>query len=265
MSKYRVTLQMPDFVSTLSGPMQARISQVVGAWAEEGTYRWKDNVWKARLWQVEKERYIQSITWRMDGPFSAEITADYKLAGEIENGRPARDLKRALQTSRKTRVVKSGKHAGQRYLIIPFRHNVPTPSGEGALAPQMPTQVYKIARTLAPSRVLPPGSKNPPMRLSASGHLVPQHSYEWGGRLPAGLTPKAKPHHATDLHADMVRMATGGGKHAYLTFRIMGEWSNGWVVQPRPGLRLAEKTSEQLQQMLNSAAGKAVTLGMLKR
>lgn len=244
------------------------LAQAVEATAAEGAYRWKDAVNKARLWSVEKEGYVESISWRMTGPYSAEISAGYDKAQEIEDGRPARDLKRMLQTSRKTRVVKSGPHRGQRYLIIPFRHNTPTASGEGAHAPQMPKKVYAMAKGLSASFVLPPGSKKAATRLSGSGHVVAQHSYEWGERLPAGLAPKVKEHHATDPYAGMVRFQTSTGKgksSAYLTFRVMTEWSSGWVVPAKPGLKLAEKVAGELQQSLDANVGQAITLGMLRR
>ena len=235
------------------------VSKTVAAVAEAGAHAWKFSVWKARLWEGYKKPYVESITWKMTGPFAAEIWADYPKAGEIERGMPGRDLKVMLQTSKKTRVVHSGKHAGQRYLIIPFRHNIPTPSGQGALAAQMPQHVYALAKTLAPSKILPPGAKKPAFRLSASGHLVPQHSYQWGGRLPEGLAPKKAPHHVTDPYAGMVRFKTAPtGSSAYLTFRTMGEWSSGWVVAPRPGLKLAEGVAKNLQPALDQAVAAAL-------
>lgn len=244
------------------------ITQAVAATAEQGAFQWKDEVWKAPLWSVEKQAYIDSIKWEMKGPYEAVITADYDKANEIESGRPARDLKRMLQTSKKTRMAMHGKHAGQKYLIIPFRHNTPGGSGEGAYAPQMPKEIYAKAKALSPSFMLPPGSVKPATRLSASGHTVAQHSYSWGGRLPEGLAPKLADHHATDPYSGMVRMRTKKGpfaKHAYMTFRVMGEWSPGWVVAAKPGLNLAHRVSQGLQANLESNVGKAMTLAMLRR
>jgi hypothetical protein len=247
------------------------VGQAVRAVAEEGAYRWKDAVWKARLWRDgEKEPYVESIRWQMVGPMSAEITTDFPLAGEIETGRPAKDLKRMLLTSKKTRQTKDGR----KYLIIPFRHNTPSESGEVAHAPQMPPDIYAKAINLKASQVLSPGSVKPSTRLSASGHTVAQHSYAWGGRLPAGLAPKLKMEHATDPYAGMVRFNTstpakGLGQKAahssaYLTFRVMSSSSSGWVVPARPGLYLAQKVADSLQPILDDAVGQAVTLKSLK-
>lgn len=274
-ANYRVSIDLgPIFGANqaIASAVFPLIGQAVRAVAEEGAQRWKSAVWKAPIWEVEKSRYVESIKWNMVGPYAAEISTDYKLAGEIENGRPAKDLKRMLQTSKKTRMVMSGAHAGQKYLIIPFRHNTPTQSGEGAHARQMPPDIYGQARQLAPSKLLPPGTTAPATRLSATGHVVPQHSYSWGGRLPAGLAPKLKVEHKTDPFAGMVRMDTSTRRglkttrsSAYLTFRIMGEWSSGWVVSPKPGLKLAENVAAGLQPVLDDAIGQAVTLRSLRR
>lgn len=261
MSAFDVKVDLSGLLSAhqaLAAKLLPSVSKTVAAVAEAGAHAWKSAVWKARLWEGYKAPYVESIAWRMDGPYAAEIWADYPRAGEIERGMPGRDLKVMLQTSKKTRLVQSGKHAGQRYLIIPFRHNVPTPSGQGALAPQMPAHIYAQAKALSPSRLLPPGSVKPATRVSASGHVVPQHSYQWGGRLSAGLAPKKASHHVTDPYAGMVRFKTGPKSSAYLTFRVMGEWSQGWRVAPRPGLRLAENVARDLQPSLDQAIGAAL-------
>lgn len=260
---YNVKVDLGPLFGSVNGLADAifpMIGQAVRAVAEEGAFRWKSAVMKARLWEVEKQAYVESISWRMVGDWTAEISSDYKLAGQIERGRPARDLKKMLQTSRKVRAGKNG-----RYLIIPFRHNTP---GNNALARSMPDHVYGAAKALSPSYLLPPGTVNAPTRVSASGHVVPQHSYKWGGRLPAGMTNKMRPHHKTDPYAGMVRFNTstpGAKSSAYLTFRVMSEKSTGWIVAPRPGLYLAKKVAEGLQPVLSDAVGKAVSLGSLKR
>lgn len=271
MSRYRLSVDLGQLLAANSAISQAifpLVSQAVRAVAEEGAYRWKSAVMKAKLWpEGEKAPYVESIRWQMIGPLTAEITTDFKYAGEIETGRPPKDLKRMLQTSHKVRAVASGKHAGQRYLVIPFRHNTPSQSGDGAYAPQMPSEVYAIAKRLVASYVLPPGTVNPAKRMSASGHLVAQHSYKWGGRLQSGLVPKLQPHHKSDPYAGMVRFDTSSGRSkssAYLTFRIMGEWSNGWVIGPRPGLYLAKGVADSLHGVLEEAVGEAVTLKSLR-
>lgn len=252
---YRVSIDidLDAIQQQMVGALFPAIAQAVAAVAEHGANEWKAAVHKAPLWSVEKAAYIDSIQWRMTGQTSAEIWADYKLSGEIESGRPARDLKKYLQTSRKVRTTKKG----QRYLIIPFRHNTP---GNSAHAAPMPDHVYDLARQLSKSSVNGMGK-----RLSGSGHLVPQASYKWGGRLPPGLMPKAKPHHKTDLYAGMVKFdssANGKKSSVYLTFRVMSENSSGWIVPAKPGLNLAQKVSQNLQPLLEAAVSKAVSLSI---
>lgn len=272
MAEYKISVDLgPLFAANgdIAQSIFPLVGQAVRAVAEEGAFRWKSAVMKAKLWpEGEKAPYVESIKWQMVGPMTAEITTDFKLAGEIETGRPARDMKKMLQTSKKVRAASGGPHKGQRYLIIPFRHNTPSGSGEGAYAPQMPADIYLKAKVLAPSKILPPGTIKSAQRLSASGHMVAQHSYQWGGRLPAGLAPKLAPHHKSDPYAGMVRFNTSVGKtksSAYLTFRVMGEWSQGWVVKARPGLYLAKGVAEGLQPVLESAIGQAVTLKSLQK
>lgn len=255
MYKITVDIDLGAFEQQLISQVFPIATQAVAAVAEQGANMWRDAVMKASLWGVEKNAYMDSITWKMTGGFSAEISSDYKLAGEIETGRPSRDMKKCLQTSQRTRVSKSKAHAGQKYLIIPFRHNT---EGMTAHAPAMPGNVYSAAKMLSKSSVTGSGS-----RLSASGHVVPRSSYQWGGRLPAGLTPKAKPHHVTDLHHGMVRMNTsaGGGKSsAYLTFRIMAEWSTGWIMPAKPGLYIARDIAAGLQPLLEASLSQAMAL-----
>lgn len=263
MAGYGVRVDLSQLFSANAGIVEALyplVAQAVRAVAEEGAFRWKQGIQHARLWEGEKAPYIESISWKMVGPMEAEISTDYRYAGEIETGRPPKDLKRALLTSLKTRIAENGKNKGKRYLIIPMRHNTP---GQTAHAAAMPKNIYKQAKGLSASRLLAPGTVNPPMRLSGAGFLVAQHSYKWGGRLPAGLAPKLKPTHKTDPYAGMVRFDTSTGKSkssSYLTFRVMMEGSNGWIVPARPGLYIAKQAAEQMQPLLEDAVGKALSL-----
>lgn len=289
MANYRVAVDLSGLLAANAAIAQAvfpLVGQAVRAVAEEGAYRWKNEVWKAKLWVVEKQAYVESIKWQMTGPMSAEISTDYRLAPEIENGRPARDLKRMLQTSKRVRVSgPNGKHPGQKYLIIPFRHNIP---GNDAHAKPMPPGIYKQAKQLSASSIIGQslrvsGQASPALqsrwdKLASSraargagpgraSYLVPQHIYKWGERLPEGLAPKMQPHHKTDPYAGMVRFNTSAGKgksSAYLTFRVMTENSTGWIVPAKPGLGIVPKVAQGLQSVLEDAVGQAVSLKSLK-
>ena len=266
---YRVEVDLNELLGIteeINARIRARVNFAVRSTAEEGANRWKKSVMDAKLWQGEKKRYVKAIAWKNTGDMSALVYSDYEHAYDIETGRPQRDLKQYLQTSRKTREAKSGPHAHQKYLIIPFRHNVPTASGKGVYAPQMPRHVYQIAKELAKSSVLAPGSINPRTRISASGQQVRRHSFQWGGRLPAGLAPKLKAEHHSDPYAGMVRFNTSRRSakvraSAYLTFRVMGEWSDGWVVPPQPGQYLAKGVADSLHGLLEGAIRESVARG----
>lgn len=257
MNQFSIKVDLADVAAQARGIIDAsilpRLNQAVGAVAQQAMIDWKEAVARAKLWSGEKVPYGESITWKMTGAFSAEVSTDYKYAQEIETGRPARDLKKMLDTSMKVRATKNGK----RYLIIPFRHQVP---GADAIGQSMPQDVYDLARQLAPSRVIGTGR-----RLSGTGAMdlktrkpvtVAARKYAWGGSLPAGATPKMQSRHANMYRFDT---STGGAKSsAYLTFRVMMEGSSGWVIPPRPGLNLAQGVTTRLQPLAEKAFSEAV-------
>lgn len=234
-----------------------RLSQAVGAVAQQAMIDWKEAVNRAKLWSGEKQPYAQSITWRMTGPFSAEVSSDYKYAEEIETGRPAKDLKRMLDTSLKVRQAKNGK----RYLIIPFRHGTP-----GSNSNPMPQEVYDQARQLTPSRITGTGR-----RLSGTGAYDPKtrkmltvasRKYSWGDNLDFRNeeTWRNAPN-ASKKHQNMYRFETSSGNaksSAYLTFRVMVENAPGWIIPPKPGLYLVKGVTERLQPLAEKAFAEAI-------
>lgn len=234
------------------------LNQAVRAVAQQTQINWMEAVQRAKLWHGERDAYMQSIDMRMTGPFSAEVWSSYRYAAEIETGRPARDLKRMLDTSLKVRAAKDGR----RYLIIPFRHSTP---GNEAHGPSMPEHVYAQARELAPSKVIGQTrrvSGTGAMSVKTRTHLtVPQSIYSWGGRLPAGsMGPNQKG--KTDRFAGMYRFdakTPGGGRYStYLTFRTMIEGSTGWIVPAKPGLHIAQKVSADMQPLAEQAFQEAI-------
>jgi len=221
--------------------MMHAVSNAVSQTAAETATAWQLAIYHAPGVRDEgKKAAIDSIKWQMTGNTSALVSSKDKTVIGIESGFPERDLKAMLQTSQRTRQTKAGK----KYLIIPFRHNTP---GHGALAMAMPKHVYDQAKKLVKSSIT-----GKTTRLSATGETVPQSVYKWGGRLPAGLTPKMKPHHTTDIHAGMVRFNTSTGKSkssAYLTFRVMREDQTGkWIVRAKPGLNIARDLANGIEQ-----------------
>lgn len=265
MAQFQIRVDLSDVMSArqiITAEVFPMINQAIRAIAQQAQLDWMESVDRAKIWSGEKAAYRASIQWRMISDFEALVWSDYNLAEEIETGRPPKDLKRMLNTSLKVRVSKKG----NRYMYIPFQHNVP---GADATGQAMPHDIYSMARTLEASSVIGKGR-----RLSGTGAFgvkskrrltVASRQYSWGGSLPAGLAPKLKPHHATDIYAGMKRFDTssGGAKRStYLTFRTMSQTSNGWIVPAKPGLFLAKAVAESLQpvaeQVLQEALKRSV-------
>lgn len=251
--KYNVTLNFSNILTAadeLEHRVSERISQGVERAAQAIRLQWQQEAGRARgIWAPQKQAYVESITWHPTGKFSAVVETTLPLADEIENGRPAKDLKRMLDSSTKVRQGKKG-----RYLIIPFRHNTPGGDGHSSYAPQMPKNIYAKAKNLSATTITGVST-----RVSGTGAMniktrkpmvVAQNKYKWGGKLPEGLAPKLKPHHAADPYAGMTRFNTSSGKQkssAYLTFRIMSENQTGkWIIPAKPGLHIARAISAEV-------------------
>lgn len=260
MLEFKIRLQLdglPAVRAAIYQQVYPLLTEAVGAVAQQTSLNWQAAINDAKLWVGEKDAYAASIQVKMTGAFSALVWTDYKLAEQIENGRPARDLKRMLDTSLKVRTGKKG----QRYLIIPFRHSTP---GKNATGQSMPEHVYKAARKLEPSSVT-----GMTQRLSGTGAMdiktrqyltVPQRTYKWGGRLPPGMmgpNPKGK----VDRFAGMVRFQEPGKKpqySQYLTFRVMTENSRGWIIPAKPGLKIVKGVIDDMQPVAEEIFREAV-------
>ncbi len=193
--------------------------------------------------KVYGRRYAESIAIRRTGKFAREVYNDLAIADQVENGFPARDLKRMLLTSRKVRMSKKGK----RYLVIPFRHGTP-----GTNTNPMPQSVYRMAKRLSHSSII--GSRremsiNPDRK--GIHRQITRLKYSWGDRLPPGTANKLNARHKSDPFAGMVKFQNpkqGGSKDTqYLTFRVMSEDSSGWLVRARPGYHVARTVAEQIK------------------
>lgn len=267
MAEFRISIDLSSILadagSVINEQVLPLVSQAVRGIAQQLQANWQESVQRAKLWSGERDKYASSITWKPTGPFSAVVESNYEHDEEIENGRPAYDLKQMLQTSQKTRQFKSGK----RYLIIPFRHNVPEAEG----GQNMPAHVYAQAFQLSASTVIGQGSRPAFLVPAKSGQRqvmrVNQNQYQWGGRLPAGLTPKKKAFHTTEIHASMVRMDTktpGGSRYSnYMTFRTMVEGSSKWILPAKDGLRIAATVTNDMRPLAEKVLTEALrrTLG----
>lgn len=253
MIRYRISFDLGAQMN-LSAGINAQLfplmNQAVNAVAQATAANWRESVYRAKLWSGEKDRYAGSIKYEMTGDFTAFVWSDYQYAHDIETGRPPRDLKRMLDTSMKVRTSKDG----WRYLIIPFRHNVP---GANATGRAMPQPIYQAAKLLSPSTIVGHGR-----RLSGTGAwslktqqaaTVRQRQYSWGDRLEGEGVPRHM--------QGMVRMDTSTKnqkRSTYLTFRVMSEKSKGWIVPAKPGQFIAQKVAEDMQPKAEAAFAEAV-------
>jgi len=259
-----------------------RVSGAVEAIAIHTQKTWGERIRQARgIWWVERNRYVESLGWRMTGPYSAEVGTDEPVAELIEKGRPARDLKRMLNTSRKVRRTEKGR----RFLVIPFRHNTP---GNAAHAPAMSQQAYAMAQSLTKSLIVGHGKRpsgqvvalNPRTGMRASPRHTPfasdirtggermvrQRHYQWGNRLTAQALQEAG-FSSSDIkrYAGLVRMNANSPKgrarsSTYLTFRIMAEGQSGWIVPAKPGLWLAREVANTMQPVAEAIMAEAAKL-----
>jgi hypothetical protein len=178
-----------------------------------------------------------------------------------------------LDTSEKVRRTKSGK----RFLVIPFRHTVGSmPAGVRSQATKM-----SMSRVMAESQrpageitnLSPKSGMHASKKQSAylsnpvtkSHAMVASRSYQWGSRLTGAALKKGGADAATSKRmAGMVRMNTstpGGAKSsAYMTFRIMMEGSQGWIIPAQPGQFIAKKVSDAMQPKAEAAFSEAVKL-----
>lgn len=260
MSEFKISIDLSD-LGRLRGIIDAQIlpllAQAVRAVALQTQANWIELIGRAKLAPYEKKLYGSLVQSKETGPFSWLVWTDYRYAQEIDNGRPARDLKRMLDTSAKVRRTKDGR----RFLIIPMRHNTP---GEDATSPSMPSSIYALAQNLKQSSIS--GS-----RMSATGALTSLHpkwgmrelkkqtpfasvpgskmplmttrnTYTWGEKLQTQhLIPQMQAR-----YAGMVRMKEAGGNSTYVTFRVMMEGSKGWIVPPQPGQHIVKRVVDDM-------------------
>jgi hypothetical protein len=179
------------------------------------------------------------------------LTASIELVGVLPNmvelGADAYDMHTTL-LGPNVPLASPGK-AGKRkaadghfYRAIPFRHQTPGTAGQGGGVPmgrayeghslvenagKLGRAVYKQAKKLAPTSGQPGGKVS------------------YGGRLAAGIAPKLKAAHSTDIYAGMVRQEKAyksATQSTFTTFRMISEavpdkWNH-------PGIEAANLTGD---------------------
>lgn len=253
---FNVSFDAASLIKGLNLQLEVAIAQAVQTTAMTTQVAWQQSILQSRgLWAPIKDRYAASIKVEYEpNGMGARIYSDDPMATPIETGIPARDMKQALNTSAKVRVAKTGKHAGQRYLIIPFRHSTPGNTAHGS---DMPSAVYDQAKQLTKSSVkglvMVRSGLNASNVRSKGPLMTMRKTYNWGDRLKGPDIPKR--------FQGMVRFNTSSGgqnSSAYTTFRVMGEWSPGWIIKAQPGRFIVKSVAEAAQQMLRSEVTAAI-------
>ena len=194
--------------------------------------------------------YARSIMEREIGPFAGIVESHLPYARAIEEGSPARDMKRILNTSLKVRLSKTG----ARYLIIPLR------ADKHSGLPDSVANWWQQGKTSS-------SVTGTYRRQSGTGAYdiktrqlitVPGWRYAWGDRLKkADLAGLGVTGQAAKRLEGMVRFANPGGKagggaktgsHSQLvTFRVMSERSRGWIAPAQPGKFPARTVADQVR------------------
>ena len=113
---------------------------------------------------------------------------------------------------------------GSRYRAIPFRHKAPTSGHQGGQP--MGSQFIQKAKSMA----APHATVADAVKLGKKVHRAAK-KLQPGQRLKAGLAPKLRPHHTTDIFAGMkvnkqpvgAGKAVSGHQRTYTTFRTISD------------------------------------------
>lgn len=274
---FGIAIDIADLIgdrTPLTGNVFSELAHAVAAITEMAHLQWvayatgNEALPNGQVIRSRTGEYGRSIQVRHLGDFATEVYSELAYAAAIENGSPAYDMKRMLDTSLKVRLTAKGK----RYLIIPFRWGTPGTVGFGQA---MPDEVHRWWREQQRSAIT--GIYR---RLSGTGAYdlktrqkitVNARRYEWGARLGAGdLAAMGVSGKVAQHMAGMVNFrkpnARGGAAHSkFLTFRTMVEGSKGWMVPAQVGKFPARTTSEIIAPVAEEAFRKAVQADIAKK
>lgn len=189
-----------------------------------------------------RDTYARAIQEVEYAEGTATLTLLGLLANIIEHGMPTTDLRDTLLGPNVPEAPfgQKGKRraeAGHYYRAVPFRHQIP--GSTGTQAPPM-GDPYKSVLTNA----------------GELGKKIYQEAKKLGPgqRLPAGLAPKLKPHHATDIYAGMQKDRAAYNvaiQSKYTTFRTISEAvSTGWIrPDTTPGAQLHKGVQAYIQRV----------------
>lgn len=206
---------------------------------------------------TSRRDYINGIQEIELKGLSASVELVGVLPNLIEDGMDPYDMHQTL-LGPNVPVGSPGKKqakGGHYYRAIPFRHQTAGTIGQGGGVPMgaayeghplvksaaaLGRKVYSTAKKLSPT----------------TGH--PGGPVKYGGRLPAGLAPKLKEKHSTDIYAGMIRQEKvykSATQSTYTTFRTISDAvPDKWL---HPGIEGAH-LADEVHQFLEKIAVKAI-------
>lgn len=208
--------------------------------------------------------YISGIQPVEMQPGQAAIALVGEIPHFLEDGAPAQDLRDTL-LGPNVPVAPFGQKgkrlakAGHYYRAIPFRHTTPGTEEEprGKTVGQEMGSAYSGHEAVSDAKKLGKDVYGKAIKLAAT-RSAPGRGAVYGGRLEAGLAPKLKPHHKTDIYAGMIKEKKKYAKadqSKYYTFRTISEAvTEGWIRGPIQ----ARKYAQQVQQFIQKLAPKAI-------
>lgn len=254
-----IEVDIPEIIpgELLEALSESAVQEVLASIAESARNHWIGLANKHL--HTSRNDYQRSIQKVQLMPGMAVISLVGQPANIIENGLGIIDLREWLLGAG-VPVAPIGQKGKRRtadgqgyYRAIPFRHQ--TPGSEGTGAPRMGDpyrghvadaerlgrEVYKAARKLEPTK------------MASDGSRVVEH----GGRLPAGIAPKLREHHKTDIYSGMIRQQAAYKKSVqatYMTFRtISTRVPEGWIRPPTQPRHFAKQTAQWVSRMAPQA------------
>lgn len=242
----------PGFLDAFSDPM---IDSLLANIAESALDKWRRLAGEGLF--TSRRDYLAGLQPIEFHPGTAVLSLVGVLPYLIENGMAEKDL-HDVYLGPNVPVVppgQRGKHVrkkGGYYRAIPFRHSVP---GAGGAVGQPMGRAYRNHDEVSNFRKLGREVYGQAKELSPTT-TNPYGKTTWGGRLPAGLAPKLKPHHHSDIYAGMVRQEKTYAKATqsqYTTFRMISTGSPGWIRPATPGVKFADQVAAHVAKIAPEA------------
>ena len=200
-----------------------------------------------------------------------EVVATLELVGwlpnAVENGWPGGDQKEAILRGRNAKTGKDG----DRYNTIPFSHGTPGSTGRNA-APMGSAHRPGVnavtleqvgAKTIEEAMGIGKRVHARAKKLKGTTTEAGRET-QHGDRLPAGLAPKLRTHHKTDIYAGMVRKTKTyktRTQSTYSTFRRVSDNSDtqAFIHPGIEGHRLFDEAQQYAGRVIGRLMGKAMT------